>query len=949
MRFARLTFITSALLAFSLTSTTGWCAEPHPRWPFFAFDNGLREMSPERQAAFLKELGYAGIGYTGTNDLARRLKAFDDAGLRVFNLYVGATIGKDRATFDPGIVDAMKLLKGRDVALWLFVSKAPDAAAGPAAEAQAVQVVREVADLAAAGGVQVVLYPHTGMYVETTGDAVRIARAAERSNVGVTFNLCHFLRVDKPENLERVLTEAAPLLRFVSINGADADGKDWPALIRPLDEGSFDVGRVLRVLDRIGYRQPIGLQCYDIKLPPRDHLARSVAAWRRLVEPFEAAKQSGASSRLLPEPERQQVLAELALLRQKLATLRGDEAIRSDAWADANVFVKGVIWANDFGPVNDAHGRDLIQTGLRRARERVDALAAGRQPWANRTGAVARGFVSNVDGSTQPYGLIVPRGYDGTKPMRLDVVLHGSRGDRAQGVAELQFLAAFDKGDAPSDDSSKSAPDVDYLELQPLGRLGENAYRFEGEADVDEAIEAVCRNYNVDRARIVLRGSSLGGVGAWQIGLKRPDKWAAVGPTAGPVDTYLFAAARRANFIPLAPLTPWQKKMLHEVDAIDYAANAGMVPVVALMGDRDEYWPSHLLMKDAFTREGVPFVGLVDHGAGHGPTAKAVAEQVRMLGECAARGKQPAPKHVRFVTWTLKFSRCNWIELLGLGEHYARAEVNAQLADDGSVTVAEAKNVMKLAIAPPALQSAAATLTVNGARIELPPPASGQPRTVVIERRDDGTWRYAGPREEVVLNGKRPGLQGPIDDAFATPFLCVRPTGMPWNPAVGAWAEANLKRFADEWRRHYRGDLPVKNDTEVTPEDLRRCNLILFGDPGSNRWIADLLPKLPPGVRWTREELVVGDARHPADSHALEMICPNPLPGGEQHYVVLNSGHTYHDYELQLSYMVFPRLGDWAVIEVGATKASTRPADAVVETILNSGFFDESWQNVIKP
>ena len=66
-----------------------------------------------------------------------------------------------------------------------------------------------------------VLYPHTGMYVETTGDAIRIAKAVDRSNVGVTFNLCHFLRVDKPENLERVLTEAAPLLREIRELKAD--------------------------------------------------------------------------------------------------------------------------------------------------------------------------------------------------------------------------------------------------------------------------------------------------------------------------------------------------------------------------------------------------------------------------------------------------------------------------------------------------------------------------------------------------------------------------------------------------------------------------------------------------------------------------------------------------------------------------------------------------------
>src|SRR5581483_11438058 len=123
--------------------------------------------------------------------------------------------------------------------------------------------------------------------------------------------------------------------------------------------------------------------------------------------------------------------------------------------------------------------------------------------------------------------------------------------------------------------------------------------------------------------------------------------------------------------------------------------------------------------------------------------------------------------------------------------------------------------------------------------------------------------------------GKRPGIQGPIDDAFTTPFLCVRGTGKPWNPAVQAWAEANLKRFAYEWHHYFRGDLPVKDDTAVTEEDVKRCNLILFGDPGSNRWIREVLPHLP--LRWTREELVIGKDSYPSDGHAPLLIQPSPL------------------------------------------------------------------------
>lgn len=46
-----------------------------------------------------------------------------------------------------------------------------------------------------------------------------------------------------------------------------------------------------------------------------------------------------------------------------------------DRWADAQIFVKGVIRALDFGPVNEAKARELVQKGIRRARERREPTA----------------------------------------------------------------------------------------------------------------------------------------------------------------------------------------------------------------------------------------------------------------------------------------------------------------------------------------------------------------------------------------------------------------------------------------------------------------------------------------------------------------------------------------------------------------------------------------------
>ena len=655
----------------------------------------------------------------------------------------------------------------------------------------------------------------------------------------------------------------------------------------------------------------------------------SPAFFANATEPVVTATVAGE----LTEAKRTDITSELQRLQQRLTELRTNPAVSLDYWADADIFIKGIVWALDFGPIEDVKDRELLQTALRRAEERIGSLTTRKPPWAEKKGTTIRGFISEVDGSTQPYGLRVPVSYDSSKPMRLDIVLHGST--RATGIAGLKFIQAYDGGDH----EGANPPAVDYIELFPMGRLGENAYRFEGETDVDEAIAAVCRNYRIDRTRMVLRGSSLGGVGTWQLGLKRPDRYVALGPAAGPVDTFEFANSPWPHFVRLEPLTSWQKTMLHLVDAIDYTANAGMVPVVPVMGDQDPYISSHLLMQKSFEKEGISWNGIVDQGAGHSVSAKVMQQQLDRLGEYAAKGLDPRPRHLHFVTWTLKFSRCHWIEVLGQQQHYQRAEIEAKIADDGSISVTDVKNITRFAIRLEPDQDPASSLTIAGKQITVPNGKTGVARTVVFELKN-GTWNYQGELDSITLTGKRPGLQGPIDDAFATPFLCVRGTGQPWNPSVGDWADASLKRFADEWRRHYRGDLPIKNDTEVTEEDVRRCNLILFGDPGSNRWIKETLPGIP--VQWTPEEIQVGTERHGAVDHGLQLICPNPLPGAADRYVVFNSGHTYHDSELRFSYMVFPRLGDWAITKVGQNPKDSTDC-TVDETVLQSGFFDEAW------
>jgi len=131
----------------------------------------------------------------------------------------------------------------------------------------------------------------------------------------------------------------------------------------------------------------------------------------------------------------------------------------------------------------------------------------------------------------------------------------------------------------------------------------------------------------------------------------------------------------------------------------------------------------------------------------------------------------------------------------------------------------------------------------------------------------------------------------------------------------------------------------VKDDAAVTDEDVRTKNLILFGDPGSNKWIAQALPNLP--LTWSQETLQLGGRDYPARDHMPALIAPNPLSEPNGHYVVLNSGHTFHEAELEkLNYLLFPRWGDWAVIRVDPMSIVLRGCKTtcrVPETLMSSG------------
>lgn len=258
-------------------------------WPFFALcmdTHDARQRTLAQQAAMLKASGYAGCAHLWLDDVETRVKTLTQAGLRLFQVYVKIDLSKAQPLDETRVAQILPLLKPHNTQLALLMSggKPSDTDLDDRAE----RIIKRLADLARPYGITIVLYPHTHDWLETCGDAVRIAKAVNcPRDVGVMFNLCHWMKADANRNLRAVLTEAKPWLMAVSLSGSDTPDQvragqgQW---IQPLDRGSYDIKEILRILQEIGYASPVGLQCYGIGGDAKMHLERSISTWGTLCD-----------------------------------------------------------------------------------------------------------------------------------------------------------------------------------------------------------------------------------------------------------------------------------------------------------------------------------------------------------------------------------------------------------------------------------------------------------------------------------------------------------------------------------------------------------------------------------------------------------------------------------------------------------------------------------------
>jgi hypothetical protein len=619
----------------------------------------------------------------------------------------------------------------------------------------------------------------------------------------------------------------------------------------------------------------------------------------------------------LTPTDRAELTSRLTALQNATARLVGNPLL-----PDVLIYQEAVRYAlqnNEFFKADEIlKAHKLLTHGL----ERATLLAEGKHPWTTATGLVVRGYVSKIDRSIQPYGLVIPASYTPNTPhqWRLDAWFHG----RGETLSEVNFLS--ERESRPGEFTPPHA-----IVLHLYGRYC-NASRFAGEIDFHEALSETKRHYQIDNNRILVRGFSMGGASAWDIGTHYAGNWAAVAPGAGFSETIAFLRLDLNK--PDAPFA-WEQKLWRMYDATEYAANLANTATVAYNGDQDGQKQAADAMETAMAKEGIALTRVTGPQTGHRYHPQSKIEIEAKLNAIAAQGRDPYPSQLQFTTFTLAYNRMKWLIVDSLEQHWERARIEANIVSPTSLKITTSNTAaLTLDFGPggaPLSLTNKPTVLIDNQSVTVPSPASDRSWRVHL-RKSANKWAVASSPTEPGLH-KTHRLQGPIDHAFMDSFVIVKPTGTPSHPDTAAWAAAEQTRAITEWRKQFRGEPQVRTDSELSDAEIAASNLVLWGDPGSNKILARIAAQLP--VKWTAEGIELGTRKY-SKSHAPILIYPNPL--NPARYVVINSGFTFREFDFLNNARQTPKLPDWAIIDT-----TTPPGPRYPGKIAAAGFFDESW------
>ena len=476
-------------------------------------------------------------------------------------------------------------------------------------------------------------------------------------------------------------------------------------------------------------------------------------------------------------------------------------------------------------PVNTAGIATLLRA--------MGYIERGVDPYAGKTGLFEAAYLSEADGTGQPFMLAPPAGYTPERHYCLMLTLHG-----AGGTHYLQDL-----------DLWKCAPDSAWrgntIVANVCGRGRYSQYEGLGEDDILQVIRWVKERYSVDENRVYITGGSMGGGGTWKILARYPD---------------LFASgAADCGWAPL-PLVP----------------NMVNVPTYINHGDADWVVPvgNSRLGVQTMQESGCQ----VEYNEFPGIT-HAVDVSVCQIGRMRHMGlhqRDSEPRRARVHTDHPRSARNYWAEVAEWDDPHRLVTLDVSIGEGDTVRVTMS-NVARAVIEPPAQYLSGnrrMTWVINDRNVRVRKSRSG---AYIIVADGDGfaVRRHEREREPTT---RRYAAGGLMNLYHGEPLLIVRGTQADAERLAGHARMAS--RWLMPWRDMEFGSVPVVADTAVTEEQLSRCNLYLVGGPNENTVTRRLMARMPIREEGTGEGRVLRifdeDPTPLPDSTGYAFVYPNP-------------------------------------------------------------------------
>ncbi|MBK7150418.1 MAG: extensin family protein [Sandaracinaceae bacterium] len=571
---------------------------------------------------------------------------------------------------------------------------------------------------------------------------------------------------------------------------------------------------------------------------------------------------------------------------------------------------------------------DASRAWRRRAARYLDRAEAGHDPFQEETGKLtARAYRSPISTRDQSYSVYLPPNYDPTRRYPLFIALHGgsSNGNLFLGVIMGQNLD-WETYDQHLHDEYTARWTPDWIVVAPTG-FGQVMWRYMGEQDVLDVLDDVQRHYPVDPERIVLAGLSNGGVGTYAIGTRHAWRFSHVQAMAGAPSWLQYLG--RTSATDRQVVTPWS--------GLHLAENSSNTRFYYYHGLTDG-GP----MRPEFVREfsrRMQELGVPNNetwlDAGHDILNMAMRHGRRFDQLTAPR--DPRPAEVRMVSGDYRAARQHWIEITRFAQFNTLGRARGRVNERALTLTTENVSALRLHVSDMPFTGEVrdeVTLTVDGHEVYRGPrEALG---THLQLARVGGTWRTGLLPHVAGRLEKRPGLSGPVGDAYFGRIVHVYGTQREGSTAdLRAAAERGSRGFL-LWGWDIRQE--VIPDTDAGQPQYRDATLMLYGAPGENAVLDALADRLP--IRMDGAAVVVGQQRYAGADVGVRYIYPNP--DNPAHYVIVSTGVNAGVIRAASNLPEF--LPDWFVYNQ-ATVRNTQPRVAGRRNPeVASGFFDDHWQ-----